>query len=72
MIDDDPLVFGILNVKFYKSIFAVNGVRESKAVPGAIVAIQTFGDFPVGFHPHLHILVSDGCFHENEKDRGRR
>ena len=22
-------------------------------------------DFPVGFHPHLHILVSDDCFHEN-------
>jgi hypothetical protein len=34
-------------------------------VPGAVVAIQTFGDFPQGFHPHLHILVSDGCFHEN-------
>ncbi len=29
-----------------------------------MVAIQTFGDF-LGFHPHLHILVSDGCFHEN-------
>jgi hypothetical protein len=29
---------------------------------------ETYGlerDFPVGFHPHLHILVSDGCFHEN-------
>jgi len=31
-------------------------VRDSKAVPGAVVAIQTFGDF-LGFHPHLHILV---------------
>ena len=41
------------------------GARDSKAVPGAVVAIQTFGDFPLGFHPHLHILVSDGCFHEN-------
>ena len=20
---------------------------------------------PLGFHPHLHILVSDGCFHKN-------
>jgi len=34
------------------------------AAPGAVVAIQTFGDF-LGFHPHLHILVSDGCFHKN-------
>ena len=41
------------------------GARDSKAVPGAVVAIQTFGDFPLGFHPHLHILVSDGCFHAN-------
>ena len=32
-------------------------------MPGAF-AIQTFGDF-LGFHPHLHILVSDGCFHAN-------
>jgi len=38
--------------------------KGKKAVPGAVVAIQTFGDF-LGFHPHLHILVSDGCFHEN-------
>ena len=45
---------------FYKT-----GVRDATAVPGAVVAIQTFGDFPLGFHPHLHILVSDGCFHEN-------
>jgi hypothetical protein len=45
--------------------FYTTGVRDSKAVPGAVVAIQTFGDFPQGFHPHLHILVSDGCFHGN-------
>ena len=40
-------------------------MRDSKAVPGAVVAIKTFRDFSLGFHPHLHILVSDGCFHEN-------
>ncbi|MBL7218168.1 MAG: transposase zinc-binding domain-containing protein [Desulfobacteraceae bacterium] len=45
--------------------FYTTGIRDQKAVPGAVVAIQTFGDFPRGFHPHLHILVSDGCFHEN-------
>lgn len=44
--------------------FYTTGVRDHKAVPGAVVAIQTFGDF-LGFHPHLHILVSDGCFYEN-------
>jgi len=40
-------------------------MRDQKAVPGAVVVIQTFGDFPQGLHPHLHMLVSDGCFHEN-------
>jgi hypothetical protein len=44
--------------------FDTSGTRDDKAVPGAVVAIQTFGDF-LGFHPHLHILVSDGCFHKN-------
>ena len=29
--------------------------------PGVIVAIQTFGDY-LHFHPHLHILISDGVF----------
>ncbi len=36
--------------------FYTTGVRDSKAVPGAVVAIQTFGDF-LGFHPHLHNSV---------------
>jgi len=44
--------------------FYTAGVGDDKADPGAVVAIQTFGDF-LGFHPHLHILVSDGCFHAN-------
>jgi len=26
--------------------------------------LQIFGDF-LGFNPHLHILVSDGCFCQN-------
>jgi len=34
-------------------------VKED-AVPGAAIAIQTFGDF-LGFNPHTHILISDGC-----------
>jgi len=38
--------------------------RNSTTVPGAAVAIQTFGDF-LGFNPHLHVLISDGCFHES-------
>ena len=37
-------------------------VPENSAVPGAVIAIQTFGDF-LGFNPHLHVLCSDGCFY---------
>jgi len=39
-------------------------LQDEKAVPGAVLAIQTFGDM-LGYHPHLHILISDGCFQEN-------
>ena len=37
-------------------------VPEKDSVPGAVIAVQTFGDF-LGFHPHLHILCSDECFY---------
>ena len=33
-------------------------------MPGVVVCIQTFGDL-VNFHPHLHCLVTDGCFMVN-------
>jgi hypothetical protein len=45
-------------------LYFQKSVKGKKAVPGACVAIQTFGDL-LGFHSHLHILISDGCFHEN-------
>ena len=34
---------------------------EYDTVPGDIVAIHSVGDF-LGWHPHLHVLCSDGCF----------
>ena len=43
-------------------VFFQGGFHEGGAVPGAVIAIQTFGDF-LGFNPHLHILCSDGCFY---------
>ena len=30
--------------------------------PGAVIATQTFGDF-LGFNPHCHVPVTDGCFY---------
>ncbi|MBU0699054.1 MAG: transposase, partial [Proteobacteria bacterium] len=45
-------------------LYFKKAVKGQNAVPGAVIAIQTFGDF-LGFNPHLHVLISDGCFHEN-------
>ena len=39
-------------------------VSEEDAVPGAVIAIHTFGDF-LGWHLHLHVLCTDGCFYGN-------
>jgi hypothetical protein len=39
-------------------------VPEEDAVPGAVVAIHSFGDF-LGWHPHLHILCTDCCFYRD-------
>ena len=44
--------------------FFKESVPEEDAVPGAVVAIHTFGDF-LGWHPHLHVLCTDGCFYGN-------
>ena len=43
-------------------IFYKEAVSEESALPGAVIAIQSFGDF-LGFNPHLHVLCTDGCFY---------
>ncbi len=43
-------------------MFLRETVPKRGAVPGAVIAIQTFGDF-LGFHPHCHVLCTDGCFY---------
>lgn len=37
-----------------------------ETIPGAVVSIQTFGDL-LTFHPHLHILVTDGAFQSDRE-----
>ncbi|HHJ10907.1 MAG TPA: transposase, partial [Bacteroidetes bacterium] len=44
--------------------FFQEALPEEDAVPGAVIAIHTFGDF-LGWHPHLHVLCTDGCFYGN-------
>ncbi len=41
------------------------------SMPGAVVAIQTFGDL-LSFHPHCHILVTDGCFQRDRENEFTR
>lgn len=36
-------------------------IPDNDAVPGTSIAVQTYGDF-LNFNPHLHAIVSDGCF----------
>jgi ribosomal protein S27E len=39
-------------------------VAYEDAVPGAVIAVQSFGDF-LGFNSHLHVIGTDGCFYGN-------
>jgi len=45
-------------------VFFQESVPHEDVVPGAAIALQTFGDF-LGFNPHCHVLVTDGCFYGN-------
>ena len=42
--------------------YLVSMTSYEDASPGAVLAMQTFGDF-LDFHPHVHAIVSDGCFY---------
>jgi hypothetical protein len=44
-------------------------VPEADPEPGAVVATQSFGEFPERFHPHLHILATDGAFYGKSLSR---
>ena len=47
-------------------IFIQKAVPEKEPIPGAVIAVQTFGDF-LGFNPHCHILLTDGCFYGDKR-----
>jgi hypothetical protein len=40
-------------------------VPYDDAVTGAVIAVQSFGDF-LGFNSHLHVTATDGCFYGND------
>jgi hypothetical protein len=51
------------NIKpFEGQPFSTESVKQFTLLLGTVIAIQTFGDV-LGFNPHCHILVTDGCFY---------
>jgi len=46
-------------------VFMQEVIPEWNPIPGAVIAMQTFGDF-LGFNPHAHVLVTDACFYGNK------
>jgi len=65
----EPSLLGLLSRAAWdalKAFFAAalphdeNGCEAPLAVPGGIVSIQTYGDLAANFHPHVHMLASEG------------
>ncbi|MBA4367062.1 MAG: IS91 family transposase, partial [Desulfobacterium sp.] len=46
------------------SVYLKHSLIDNNANPGAVIAVQTFGDFQ-NFNPHLHIIATDSCFTGN-------
>jgi len=46
------------------SAYLKQGAAFGDASPGAVIAVQTFGDYQ-NFNPHLHVIATDGCFYGN-------
>ena len=46
------------------SLYLKEAAPYEDATPGAVIAVQSYGDFQ-NFHPHLHILATDGCFYND-------
>lgn len=41
--------------------YMTGSMLVNSSLPGCACSIQTFGDF-LGFNPHCHIIITDGCF----------
>jgi len=60
----------IVNCPDYQKAYPHPGPGSSRCtqflcmfrVPGAVMAIHTFGADPAKWHPHLHAVVTDGLF----------
>ena len=46
------------------NLYLTQAIPYEDAKAGAAIAVQSFGDFQ-NFHPHLHVLSTDGCFYND-------
>jgi hypothetical protein len=58
----DRKLLGLLSQCFYASVKELfqHAAGDSVSVPGMVASLQSYGDDPSRFHPHLHSLVSEG------------
>jgi hypothetical protein len=58
----DRKLLGLLSQCFYASVKELfqEAAGDRRSVPGMVASLQSYGDDPTRFHPHLHSLVTDG------------
>ena len=58
----DRRLLGLLSRCFYASVKELfqEAAGDRRSVPGMIASLQSYGDDPTRFHPHLHSLVTQG------------
>ena len=58
----DRKLLGLLSQCFHASVKELfqDAAQEPRSLPGMIGSLQSYGDDPTRFHPHLHSLVTDG------------
>ena len=63
----DRVLLGLLSLCFYASVKELfqDAAGERRSLPGMVASLQTYGDDPGRFHPHLHSLVTDGLVSED-------
>jgi hypothetical protein len=58
----DRKLLGLLSQCFYASVKQLfqDAAGDRRSLPGMIASLQSYGDDPTRFHPHLHSLVTEG------------
>jgi len=58
----DRKLLGLLSQCFYGSVKELfqDAAQDRRSLPGMVSSLQSYGDDPTRFHPHLHSLVTDG------------